>query len=230
MKFNLWGLKMTQPLYVFDMDETLIDADCAMLWNAFLVRKGIIAEPGFLEQDQRLMRLYAQGKMDMEDYLEFSIAPLASLPVEEVNRLVEECVLEEILVKQFTQSKDLIEQLRQQQVQMVIISASVSFLVSVVGHHIGIDNTLGIDLVTKQGCYTPEISGIASYREGKVLRLKEWIESQPECFSEIHFYTDSINDLPLCEFADYAYLVNPCPALKAYSDQENWQVLEWSVR
>lgn len=220
---------MTRPLYVFDMDETLIDADCAMLWNAFLVRKGIITDAGFLEQDKRLMSLYAQGKMDMQDYLDFSIAPLASLPVEEVNQLVEECVVKEILAKQFIQSKGLIEQLKQQQAQMVIISASVSFLVNVVGHHLGIPHALGIDLVTKQGCYTPEISGIPSYREGKVLRLKEWIKSQSECFSEIHFYTDSINDLPLCEFADYAYLVNPCPALKAHSNQENWQVLEWSV-
>ncbi len=32
---------MSKPLYVFDMDETLINADCAMIWNAFLVEKGI---------------------------------------------------------------------------------------------------------------------------------------------------------------------------------------------
>lgn len=31
---------MSKPLYVFDMDETLFDADCAMLWNRFLVEKG----------------------------------------------------------------------------------------------------------------------------------------------------------------------------------------------
>lgn len=95
--------------------------------ECFLVRKGIITDASFLEQDKRLMSLYAQGKMDMQDYLEFSIAPLASLPVEEVNQLVEECVVEEILAKQFIQSKGLIEQLKQQQAQMVIISASVSF-------------------------------------------------------------------------------------------------------
>ncbi|TKF05158.1 HAD-IB family hydrolase, partial [Vibrio kanaloae] len=28
---------MFKPLYVFDMDETLINADAAMLWNEFLV-------------------------------------------------------------------------------------------------------------------------------------------------------------------------------------------------
>ncbi|MEF1307625.1 HAD-IB family hydrolase, partial [Vibrio owensii] len=24
---------MSKPLYVFDLDETLINADCAMIWN-----------------------------------------------------------------------------------------------------------------------------------------------------------------------------------------------------
>ena len=34
---------MTKPLYVFDLDETLIKADSAMIWNEFLVEKGIVA-------------------------------------------------------------------------------------------------------------------------------------------------------------------------------------------
>ncbi|MDW1988439.1 HAD-IB family hydrolase, partial [Vibrio sp. 811] len=72
---------MSKPLYVFDMDETLINADCAMIWNAFLVEKGIATQSNFIEEDQRLMVLYAEGKMDMEDYLEFCMAPLADMPV-----------------------------------------------------------------------------------------------------------------------------------------------------
>ncbi|MCV5990083.1 HAD-IB family hydrolase, partial [Escherichia coli] len=77
------------------------------------------------------------------------------------------------------------------------------------------------------GSYSAEIAGVPSYREGKVIRLKAWLDSQPESYSEVHFYTDSINDLPLCEYADYAYLVNPCPQLKARADNANWTVLSW---
>ncbi len=56
---------MTQPLYVFDMDETLINGDCAMIWNEFLVEKGIVTDPDFLDEDKRLMALYSRGLMDM---------------------------------------------------------------------------------------------------------------------------------------------------------------------
>ena len=73
----------------------------------------------------------------------------------------------------------------------------------------------GIDLVEKNDRYTPAIAGVPTFREGKVLRLQEWLKEQVKSYSEIHFYTDSINDRALCEFADHAYLVNPCPSTES---------------
>lgn len=218
---------MSKPLYVFDMDETLVNADAAMIWNEFLVEKGIASDANFIEEDQRLMGLYAQGDLDMEDYLTFAMQPLTDLTTQQVNALVEECVESKILPKLFTQTLPLIAQLKRDEIDMLIISASVTFLVEVVGRKLGIPEILGIDLVEKQGRYTSQIEGVPSYREGKVTRLEQWIAAQPTTYSEIHFYTDSINDLPLCEFADYAYLVNPCPRLKALADRPNWQILNW---
>lgn len=86
---------------------------------------------------------------------------------------------------------------------------------------------MGIELVTEDDRYTAKVSGVPSYREGKVTRLEQWLSARDETYSEIHFYTDSINDLPLCERADYAYLVNPCPRLKAIANRSNWTILHW---
>jgi HAD superfamily hydrolase (TIGR01490 family) len=218
---------MSKPLYVFDMDETLVNGDAAMLWNAFLVEKGIVSDPSFIEEDQRLMGLYSQGELDMEDYLAFAMEPLANLTTQQVNALVEECVESKILPKLFTQTLPLIEQLKRDEIDMLIISASVTFLVEVVGRKLGIEHALGIDLVEQQARYTSKIKGVPSYREGKVTRLEQWIAKQSNRYSDIHFYTDSINDLPLCEYADYTYLVNPCPRLRALADRPNWQILDW---
>ncbi|GMM87952.1 HAD family hydrolase [Vibrio fortis] len=218
---------MSKPLYVFDMDETLVNGDAAMMWNEFLVEKGIASDASFVEEDQRLMGLYTQGKLDMEDYLTFAMQPLADMTTQQVNALVEECVDTKVLPNLSKQTLPLIGQLKRDEIDMLIISASVTFLVEAVGRKLGIPEALGIDLVEKQGRYTSKIEGVPSYREGKVTRLEQWIAAQPTTYSEIHFYTDSINDLPLCEFADYAYLVNPCPRLKALSDRPNWQILNW---
>ncbi|MUJ36854.1 HAD family hydrolase [Aliivibrio fischeri] len=218
---------MTHPLYIFDLDETLINGDCAMIWNEFLVDKGIVTAPDFLEEDKRLMTLYSRGLMDMEDYLTFAMFPLKNIPTDQVEILIEECVKERILPLLFPEAKILIHQLKADNVDMIVISASVSFLVKIVAKNIGIEHAIGIDLKEQEGCYTRYILGIPSYREGKVSRLTEWLNGGDKTYSVLHFYTDSINDLPLCLYADHTYLVNPCEQLAVYSKKKNWQILAW---
>ena len=220
---------MSKPLYVFDMDETLFDADCAVLWNEFLVEQGIAIQPDFLDQDKRLMALYAEGKMDMEDYLEFSIAPLTHVPTERVQQWVEQCIDEKILSRLFPQAQTLLADLKRDDIQTIIISASVSFLVEAIAKRLGINVAMGIDLELEQNSFTSKIKGIATYREGKVAKLAQWLSAQGNSYSEIHFYTDSINDRPLCEFADHVYLVNPCPALRALGEKKGWLRLDWKL-
>ncbi|MUL10700.1 HAD family hydrolase [Aliivibrio fischeri] len=218
---------MTHPLYIFDLDETLINGDCAMIWNEFLVDKGIVTTPDFLEEDKRLMALYSRGLMDMEDYLTFAMFPLKDIPTVQVERLIEECVKERILPLLFPEAKILINQLKADNIDMIVISASVSFLVKIVAKHIGIEHAIGIDLKEKEGYYTRHILGVPSYREGKVSRLTEWLNGGDKTYSSLHFYTDSINDLPLCLYADHTYLVNPCEQLAVYSKKKNWPILAW---
>ncbi|MCW8348680.1 HAD-IB family hydrolase [Vibrio sp. ZSDZ65] len=219
---------MLQDLYVFDMDETLFDVDCAVLWHEFLVEKEITTTANFREEDARLMALYAQGELDMKDYLSFSIAPLKGISDREVGLWVEQCIDEKIMPRFYPQAKALLASLKRDEVDTVMISASVSFLVNAIAQRIGIDVAMGIDLVKEKNTYTSEIEGVPTYRDGKVIRLKQWLVEQNRTYKAIHFFTDSINDLPLCQYADFVYLVNPCRQLQRLSHQEHWKVLDWS--
>ena len=219
---------MNNPLYIFDMDETLINTDCSMMWNQFLVEKNIVQDENFLKEDERLMGLYAEGKMDMETYLTFTMKPILDLSTQEVDRLVSECIEEKILPKLFPQAKALISTLKENGMPMLVISASVSFVVKPLAKAIGIDCVIGIDMKEEAQRYTSDVVGVASYREEKVTRLNQWLEEQEQTFSEIHFYTDSINDLPLCLQADIVRLVNPCAQLATYAEQKpSWTILNW---
>ncbi|MBW3695603.1 HAD family hydrolase [Vibrio sp. T187] len=218
---------MTTPLYVFDLDETLLDGDSAMIWNEFLVEKGLVSDPNFLEEDKRLMELYAQGSLEMEEYLHFAMAPLEGLSTKQVAELVEECVQNKVMGRIFPQARQLINQLQEKNQTMIIVSATVSFIVEVVAKQLGIPNSIGIDLVAEAEQYTAKILGTPSYQQGKVVRLEEWMEEQEARFNLVHFYTDSINDMPMCEYADYAYLVNPCQQLQKHAEPNQWVVLNW---
>jgi len=218
---------MPTPLYVFDMDDTLIDGDCAMIWSEYLADKGIASDPDFVAQDRLIMSRYASGEMDMEDYLDFAMQPLLTLPTEQVQRLADDCVATRIVPRLFPQAKALIKQLTDERIQMLIISASVSFLVKAVARKIGVAEAMGIDMVIEKNHYTTHIWGTPTYREGKVTRLNEWLAERPQYVGQVHFFTDSINDLPLCLHADFTYLVNPCTRLIQYAQPQQWPILKW---
>ncbi|WP_413692241.1 HAD family hydrolase [Psychromonas sp. KJ10-2] len=219
---------MSKPLHIFDMDETLVNGDCASLWSAFLVRKGVVTDPDYLATDQALMEQYAKGELDMEEYIVYTLAPITHIPQHEIDSLVDEFVASDILPLVFPEALTLVKSLKESGVACLVISATVTFIVKKVAQAIGIEDALGIELVSKNNCYFNQVTGIATYREGKILRLQQWLTEQTNSFDEIHFYSDSINDLPLCEYADYAYLVNPCERLSAEAlKHPEWQIFEW---
>jgi HAD superfamily hydrolase (TIGR01490 family) len=218
---------MKQPLYIFDLDETLIAGDSAMLWHQFLVKKGIITDLFFLAEEQHLMALYAEGKLDMLEYLDFTMAPLQHLAKAQVDELVDECVQTCILPTLYPQARQLLDELKQANITTVLISATVSFIVHKVARQLGIQHAMGIDMQIKNGGYSAEVLGIASYREGKVKRFQAWLAEQNVIYGATYFYTDSINDLPLCEYAQHPRVVNPCPQLQLHATAKGWQQLAW---
>ncbi|MDV6642629.1 HAD-IB family hydrolase, partial [Pseudomonas aeruginosa] len=80
------------PLALFDLDDTLIDGDCATLWGRYMTELGWVEKTAFLHQERRLMELYAEGRLAMEDYMDFSLAPIAGRTPAEIAGAVEDFV------------------------------------------------------------------------------------------------------------------------------------------
>ena len=73
-----------------------------------------------------------------------------------------------------------------------------------------------------QGRYTGRITGIPSFREGKVERLKLWLAEQQTPFTAQYFYSDSHNDLPLLLQVDHPVAVDADAKLSAYAQAQGW--------
>jgi HAD superfamily hydrolase (TIGR01490 family) len=210
------------------MDETLVDGDCSMLWNQYLVAEGYVDIPNFLDVDKALMAQYAQGELDMEEYLDFIMQPLAKFPTETIDTMVDDFVLRYVTPRVFDEAKSLITSITRESHDILIISATTSFIVNKVALSLGITQSLGIDMVIDNNVYTSKVSGTPSYREGKIIRLEIWLKQNTNKYDNLHFFTDSINDLPLCHYADNAYLINPCEKLKRVAQEEKWSIYSWS--
>ncbi|MGY5452393.1 HAD family hydrolase [Agarivorans sp. MS3-6] len=216
-------------LYIFDLDETLIAGDSGMLWHKFLVDKGLITDSRFLAKDTELMRLYALGELQLQQYIQFSLQPIQHLDKAFIDKLVIEFVKRDISQLIYPDAKQLLAQLTAQQKTILIISATVSFIVKAAAELLGVKHCIGVDLVLDDHRYSANIEGIASYRAGKVMRLQEWQTEQREHYTTLYFYSDSINDQAMLEHVDIAYTVNPCPQLSLLAKQKGWPILNWQT-
>ncbi|MGE8479614.1 putative phosphatase [Pseudomonas fluorescens] len=214
-------------LAIFDLDETLIHGDCASLWSEHMVRLGWVDGESFLRRDRELMEAYSKGEMAMEDYMAFSLEPVAGRTLEELAHLVEpwvEDVIEPII---YGDACRCIAEHRKQGDRVLIISASGTHLVGPIAARLGVDEYLAIELEAVNGVYTGNTHGVLTYREGKITRLLEWLDQEQENLEGASFYSDSRNDLPLLLKVDHPKAVNPDPVLRAHAEQQGWPILAW---
>ncbi|WP_079453088.1 efflux transporter outer membrane subunit [Pseudomonas aeruginosa] len=215
------------PLALFDLDDTLIDGDCATLWGRYMTELGWVEKTAFLHQERRLMELYAEGRLAMEDYMDFSLAPIAGRTPAEIAGAVEDFVARIIAPRIHADALRCLERHRQAGDRLLIISASAHFLVSAIGRRLGVDEVLAIDIEERDGLYTGRTRGTLTYREGKVRRLDAWLAQEGETLAGATFYSDSRNDLPLLSRVDRPHTVNPDPALLGHAREAGWPQAQW---
>jgi HAD superfamily hydrolase (TIGR01490 family) len=220
----------SMPLALFDVDDTLIDGDAASLWSRWMVSQQMVQAPGFLQCEAQMMDRYAQGELDMADYMAFTLQPITGKTAAELDALTPGFIDSELKQRFYGQGLLLIRELQQAGYRVVFISATAEFLVEAIARHIGVEDVLAIQLeYDAQGRHTGNTVGTLSYREGKVTRLREWLVQQHESLAGARFYSDSSNDLPLLELVECPVAINPDARLRAVAQSRNWPVFDWSI-
>jgi phosphoserine phosphatase len=69
---------------------------------------------------------------------------------------------------------------------------------------------------------------VPSAREGKVVRVAQWLAQRGLDWSAVHltFYSDSTNDLPLLEKSHMPVATNPDARLRALAATRGWRILD----
>lgn len=216
-------------LAIFDLDETLVAADSASLFCRFLHDRGL-ADDDFLRRDDAMMALYNNQQLSMPEYIESLLEPVLQLHADEIDALMPEYVRDYVAPRIYPQARELLTELRANGERLLIISATVTFIVRAVARELGVDEVLAIDLKQDaHGYYTGKIDGIPSFREGKVQRLMIWCEEQNEDLTDARFYSDSINDLALLEQVPCPVPTNPDAKLSEIASQRGWSTLKWQL-
>ena len=110
-----------------------------------------------------------------------------------------------------------------------VVTATNSFVTAPIARAFGIPHLVATDAEVQRGRYTGRILGTPSFKEGKVVRVNDWLGAMGlglADFSESFFYSDSVNDVPLLEKVTRPIAANPSPTLRAIAQERGWQVID----
>ena len=216
---------MTDNLAIFDLDDTLLAADSGNLWGEFLVEQGVLEAEVFRHANDQFERQYRAGMLDVVAFLEFSLAPLVLLSPNRLQRLRAhflELHLPEVIAPG---APALLERHRQQGDLLMVITATHRLLTQPIVEHLGIELLLASEPALLDGHPTGAIQGTPCYREGKVVRLRQWLDDGGFEPRRTWFYSDSLNDLPLLEQVTDPVAVDPDPTLAREARRRGWPII-----
>ncbi|SFV88133.1 Phosphoserine phosphatase [hydrothermal vent metagenome] len=220
------GLLMA--LALFDLDKTLLGGDSDFLWGEFLSEIGAVDVNNYQTQNQKFFDDYALGKLDIVEYLEFCLSPLADNSIKQLNKWHQQFMLEKIQPIFLETAKKVVDAHKKNGDRAVVITATNSFVTRPIAKIYGIDDLLATEPEVIAGKFTGKVSGEPCFQIGKVHKLKQWCKENNESLNGAYFYSDSHNDLPLLELVDNPIVVHGDNLLLAIAKQKKWQCMDWT--
>ena len=212
-------------LAIFDLDNTLLADDSDYLWGQFLVDQGIVDAQYYEQENERFYQEYKEGKLDIYEFLKFSLKPLADNSLEDLQNWRAQfmiSVIQPILLKP---AQALIQKHRDRGDTLLVITATNSFVTSPIVKSYGIPNLLATTPELIDGKFTGEVDGTPCFQGGKVTRLEQWLQKTGFSLDNSYFYSDSHNDLPLLELVTHPIAVNPDELLSQHATTKNWPII-----
>jgi HAD superfamily hydrolase (TIGR01490 family) len=110
----------------------------------------------------------------------------------------------------------------------VIITATNSFVTGPIALALGVEHLIATDPQMSNGEFTGREAGTPCFLEGKVERLRAWLDERGtalESFAESWFYSDSLNDLPLLCAVSHPVAVDPDDTLDRHARERGWPII-----
>ena len=218
----------SQAIALFDLDNTLLSGDSDYEWAQFLIEHGVLDRSQYESRNDHFFRQYKEGRLDIHEFLDFQLAPLARHPRDELDRWHAEFMRTRIRPIVRAKGRDLVRKHIAQGDLCAIVTSTNAFITAPIARELGIDHLLATELEERGGRFTGKPSGTPSFRMGKVTRLAEWLGGRGQTlasFSASWFYSDSHNDLPLLERVTRPVAVDPDDVLRGEALARGWQVI-----
>lgn len=215
-------------LALFDLDNTLLHGDSDYEWAQFLIELGVLERERYEARNRAFFDQYKAGTLDIFEFLEFQLAPLATHPRAQLDAWHRDFMQRKIRPMITRRSRALVEAHRARARTCAIVTATNAFVTRPIADELGIEHLLATDLEERGGAFTGKPRGVPTFKEGKVERLHEWLAGRGhrlEDFRASWFYSDSINDVPLLEQVTHPVAVDPDDRLRSLAHGRGWPII-----
>lgn len=214
-------------LALFDLDNTLLAGDSDYLWGVFLVEKGLVDGELYRTANERFYQDYAAGRLDIHEFLNFALSPLAKFDLDQLQSLHREYMDKQICAIMTATGQRKIDEHRARGDTTLIITATNRFVTAPIATAFGVDDLIATEPEMQNGRYTGRVAGTPSFQHGKITRLQEWMQAHDENLEDSWFYSDSHNDLPLLEQVSHPVAVDPDETLAATASERGWPIVSF---
>lgn len=215
-------------LTLFDLDNTLLAGDSDFEWAQFLIEHGVLDRELHAARNHAFYEQYKAGTLDIHEFLDFQLKPLSRHARTQLDAWHADYMQQKILPLMTPAAKALVKRELADAELVAIITATNSFVTAPIARAFGISHLIATEPEQVNGDYTGRVAGTPSFREGKIVRLHEWLGSLGKTlddFDQSWFYSDSLNDLPLLNLVTHPVAVDPDATLHEHAIQCGWPVI-----
>ena len=212
-------------LALFDLDNTLLNGDSDHAWAQFLIEEGVLHPGEYHAKNEWFYERYKDGTLDIHEFLDFQLAPLAAHPRDQLDRWHTDFMQRKVRPMILPRAPELLA--RHADALRVIVTATNRFITAPIAAELGIPELIATDIEEIDGRFTGRPRGTPTFREGKIERVNAWLAERGKRLEDFEswFYSDSLNDLPLLERVTHPVAVDPDATLRAHAAERGWPVI-----
>lgn len=217
-------------LALFDLDHTLLPLDSDHAWGQYTVQIGWRDAEVFAARNDGFYQQYKAGSLDIHEYVRFATEAIRERG-QAAAEAARQAFMDEVIRPAIRPAAlELLKRHQDAGDQIVIVTATNEFVTRPIATALGVDELIAIRLERGPDAanwVTGNIEGTPSFREGKIVRVEQWLAARGLDWPSVArstFYSDSMNDLALLERVDDPVATNPDERLRALAQARGWTI------
>jgi HAD superfamily hydrolase (TIGR01490 family) len=213
----------------FDLDKTVISRSSTLALSRPLYRAGMVSRGQLLRgaYAQLVYLLVGADEGKMQRLKEGMLQLTKGWDRAQVERLVEDVILDVIDPYVYAEALDLMELHRSEGRRIYIVSSSPEEVVRPLARHFGVSGVIATRAaIGADGRYTGELEYYA-YGEEKAAAVRAVAQRVGIDLTRSFAYSDSVTDLPLLGAVGHPVAVNPDKELRKAAEERGWPIRDF---